>query len=554
MYFRLYKNCIVKDSYAEVFSPSVFESYLSTLDSFVWEVIDSYATLNGSIQLEYSEANGPFDYNYMKIVNVDGRIYYAFITRVEIVGEDLAVVYYKTDIWHTFISGCQQRNSIIVNSKATTADDFAFLPVEYETLSPWTWSSSLNSATHFSKVKLIVEFQTYDLVSSQSGQQSEDKRQTFVAFMTKGRSLKDNVYTLSEAEFAIQELINNSSGQNLTTLAYNATPLEGFPENWLQLATGDRWYSIVNVYMIPASWGEEIYRDYATSITFKFKQNDNYYFWLMLSQEGGNPVYPEPGFRPFMNITVPNDYKNIAVGVFSNPVNIINNGKESTLKLLSCVDAFNFNLMMEFQGAQYDITPFYKVELPFTSINGETAQLRRIADQEKLMNAVAKITGSTIKAAGKGLSAVKGQSSGTPGDTTAGRAGSLLSAGGTWVQDVWTGVNAIVAASAEKYQTTYEQNIDIVGAINAYYGIMLFKKDNTYNDAEVQYAINNVGYQTQHLVEVGVPPYNPYNLSTGYNPIKYGYINLYGSCPQNIISQLEAIFLRGVKIYYQKEV
>ena len=276
-------------------------------------------------------------------------------------------------------------------------------------------------------------------------------------------------------------------------------------------------------------------------------------FWVFTepSSEGGY-IYPNSRWKDFLTIELPNDYTNLSVGPYTNPIPLSNNGLTKEIVLRSSVDGFNFNLTMNMDGQIYDITPFYSVEVPFTSANAETTQLRRIADREKRNNAIAKISGSIIGFAGDITKHVAGMSSGTPDATIIAQGGKLTGSLGGFVTDVWTGVNAIKAADAAKYQTTYSQNVDVVGAVNAYYGMTLFRIDQPYNEAEVEYAIDNVGYTTAIIIPSSNKPWNPLNVSpsVGYNPIRYHYINLYGKAPQNVVKQLEQILTRGTKVYY----
>lgn len=590
MILTLYKNCIVKDSYAEVFSPSVFEEYLSGLDSDIINLDASYPTLRGRIQLDYTGLDSPFEYNYLKIEE-GTQVYYCFINSIDLIADNLASLSYVVDVWHTYIGKTKQRNSILDRSKILPEDTFGFLPLDYQTDSPIYYDDiSLNDGALAGKVGLLVEFQIYKTVSTGTEEepQTSDQRQSFLAYITvKERSLTDGslfdpsdtpataAYSIPEVEEMIQGFIRSSSFKTLAAL----TPDKDTNTNLLGI-TGSYNYEIVNMYILPAEWCQAIAEQYTMSKTFSttfvewedksgsfiwnlpFIKTKQVQLWLFLDVEivvgetGEDPefvkTYAKPDWRNFLIKTLDNNYKNISVGAFTNPIPLSNNGREKVINLKVSIDAFNLNLMLIMDGRNYDITQFYSLEVPFTAINAETAQLRKIADREKRENAKAKIIGSSMNFLGQQLSTWTGASIGSPQDVTFGKIGSTISGIGTTGQSIATAVNAIQAADAAKYQLTYGQEIDIVGPINAYYGLVIFRMTNTYNTREVTYAINNLGYETSIPVTWEKDPWNPLNLdsTTAYNPTRYAYINLYGAAPQNIIQQLENILTSGTKIFY----
>jgi hypothetical protein len=110
----------------------------------------------------------------------------------------------------------------------------------------------------------------------------------------------------------------------------------------------------------------------------------------------------------------------------------------------------------------------------------------------------------------------------------------------------------IRTATAQKYQTNYGQDVESDSAINIYYGLGYFTFAAVDNQEEVDFTIDNYGY-SMGVVPTTDLPYNPFNLESGYNPTSYSRINLFGSCPQNTLNQLEGILTKGTKIYYSLE-
>lgn len=561
MILTLYKNCIIRDSYAEVFDPSVFENYLNTLQSEYINLDSSYPTLYGRFQLDFVALSSPFEFNYMKL-EAEDRTYYCFINDIDIIGNNLANISYAVDIWHTYMGGMNLRNSVLGNTKYLEGN-FGFLPVEYETVEPITALSGLNAPIQMNKVGVIVEFQTYNLASSDN--QGKSDRHAYVACLTankRNNEFTDDTpssaaYLVSEMEQMLQGLIAGASTKKMDVAS-----------NILDIPTDPKpYYEIVNIYMIPAEWSQNIVNQYTTGPTFTVgidiattssaARVTELAFWTFCERVSPSDPslgysYPTGRWKNFLAVELPNNYMNLSVGPYTNPIPLSNNGLDKTILFRVSIDGMSFNLTMNMDGQIYDITPFYSLEVPFTSIDAETAQLRRIADREKRNNAIAKITGSTISFLGDTTKQIGGMSPGSPESVVVKGVGTMVSNAGDLTTDIWTGINAIQAASAAKYQTTYSQNIDVVGAVNAYYGITLFRLDLPYNEEEVEYAINNVGYTTAIIIPSSNKPWNPLNVSpsVGYNPIRYHYINLYGKAPQNVVKQLEQILTRGTKVYY----
>ena len=561
MILTLYKNCFLKDTYTEVFDPSVLERYLDRLENEFIEIDASYPTLNGSIQLDFTLLDSPFEFNYMKL-EADNRTYYCFINAIDLIGHNLARVSYQMDIWSTYIGGMKIRNSVLGSTKYLR-DNFGFLPIEYDTVEPIAALEGLNSPNLLHQVGAIVEFQTYTLSSSSDPQKSN--RQSWVACLTPrfvdgaGQVVFTNPteggYPVYYVENILQNIISGASSLKLETLNMDLVELT---------SQEDRYYELVNAYMVPAEWIQRMALQYPLRNTFslEFPRQENQSsfrapgcgFWVFTKQVSTDNTYafPNPEWKEFLTVELPNDYTNLSVGPYTNPIPLSNNGLDKTISLRASVDGFNFNLALSMDGQLYDITPFYSVEVPFTSVDAETVQLRRIADREKRNNAIAKIVGSSISFGGGAAKDIGGMGAGTPESVIIKGVGTIIDRAGSLTTDIWTGINAIQAASAAKYQTTHSQNIDMVGAINAYHGLTLFRMYLPYNEAEVEYAIDNVGYTTAIIISNDKRPWNPLDLANtvGYNPTRYHYINLYGEAPQNIVRQLEGILTRGTKIHY----
>ena len=138
MFVTLYKKCILNNDYNEVIDCtsrsriennllkfySHFTEYLDTLTSYTFSVEDTYITNEGSINLPLSLPNNQElqEYNYMRIsyYATNQHTYrttrYCFIDNIDI-RNDIAVVSYSTDIWHTFSQYMTIRRSYLSRSR-----------------------------------------------------------------------------------------------------------------------------------------------------------------------------------------------------------------------------------------------------------------------------------------------------------------------------------------------------------------------------------------------------------------------------------------------------
>lgn len=568
MKITLYKDCVVRDTYSRVFSPTVFEDYLATLTKTDFDIDSSYAIMGGSFSFDWGIVNAasPYVYNYMKVDDDDnGIMFYAFVNRVDL-ANGCVVITYSNDIWHTFIGGCRMYDSLINQSKHTPTGKYHFLPIDYLTNEGLEWNYLEAEEEEY---KLAFELQFYELVSSVEGEKFGKRTPTVCFSSTTYSSIAD----AQQALFAV--LVR----QGTEPYALNREIFTADPETESIWDVSVAYFDVINAFIIRKSWFDAITTIYPTAKSVLWQggtedPKDDFYlaeyglqdfedggysvtermYIYIYGQQvpGGGYIWPDSQFLKLKTLTIPKDFKIISVGPITTPVPAQNNGTENPMSILCSISQANINFYLEIYGQRFDITELVKINVPFTAVNAETSQLRRLADQEKRDKAITKMITGSIAEVGNQIKNWTGVSEGTSGATMASKIGGSISSFANYYNAMASSHFDIRTASAYKYQTNYAQDVESSAFTNAFYGLGYFTLAAVDNQEEIDFAIDNYGY-VMGVVPTTDLPYNPFNLESGYNPTSYSQVNLFGSCPQNILNQLEGILRKGTKIYYSLE-
>lgn len=578
MKITLYKDCVVRDTYSRVFSPTVFEDYLATLTKTEFDIDSSYAIMGGSFSFDWGIVNAasPYVYNYMKIDDDDNDImFYAFINRVDL-ANGCVVINYSNDIWHTFIGGCRMYDSLVNQSKHAPAGKYHFLPIDYLTNDKLKWVSLdpeiVEGEAEFNdRLCPIIEIQFYRTKSSDG---YGANRIPMICLLDCVQSKQGNrIFSFSNAKDVMSAITSLSINQGTTKYTIVEDSLRTVPSDYT-----DYYFDIVNVYLVRESWlynlktlyfdqvratkepighfvpsqldlglGEEVTKNLVSVYPVVFRKSE-----LLPDETHYKYEYPTGELITLKSYGSYNNFKNVAAGVYTNPVKAQNNGTESQIRLYGSVNDYGFHFFLGIYGQVFEITEFLKLEVPFNSINGETTQLRAIADLDKRDKAIANILNKSVEAYGSLIKGALGTSEGTAFSTKASKIGSFIQGLGKYANTISNSVIDIRNATASKYQTNYAQDLASNAMLNAWQGLGIFRVETVDNQEEVNFAIDNYGY-TMGVVPTTDLPYNPFNLESGYNPTSYSQINLFGSCPQSTLNQLEEILTKGTKIYYSLE-
>lgn len=452
-------------------------------------------------------------------------------------------------------------DSLVNQSKHIPEGKFHYLPIDYLTNERVEWVSLDGDLDE--KYKIVFELQFYNVVSSGS----VGSRFCFVCF-------SDTEFdSIHEAE---QAIIYTSTRQGqaekygfiLNTNAFKQYPATGGDPIPFQNMN----FEIINTFIVRKKWVDRIKTIFPNEIDvlaegtaalgvypIQNMEDPTQQTWgeirpKIYAQAADNffYIYPDPIYLEMATYEIPNDFSIVGVGLATAPVPAQNNGTTNTIGLYISLDDTNIFFYLNIYGQMLDITELVKFQIPYTVINGETAQLRRLADEEKKAKAIAKIASSTGKFISGSMNSLVGVSEGTPSATLASKGSSFAGGIFSYGSDVANSIVDINVATAGKYQTSYGQQVDSSGPMNAKYGVGYYKLSEIDNEAEVKQVVDMFGYTTT-LAPITDIPYNPFNLTTGYNPISYSRINLFGSAPQSILNELEGILTKGTKIYYSLE-
>ena len=174
----LYKNCILNETYQNVFSlakrnnKTILDLYLETLQKFTFDIYDAYYENNGEFVVDLSIFNGTtlnsiYDYNYIRISQHDTLysdprlVRYCFVNSIKI-KNDLVYLEYKEDIWHSYIDKVAGINESYMSrtrlKSRLSLNEPIELPVEYDGNNQLTIYEEIYNSLLYA----LVEVQLYD--------------------------------------------------------------------------------------------------------------------------------------------------------------------------------------------------------------------------------------------------------------------------------------------------------------------------------------------------------------------------------------------------------
>lgn len=583
MYLVLYKQCILNKNYNEVIDCtsrydadtqkyySFFTQYLDSLTSKVIQIDDAFYTNDGSINIEMEFTNDNLQsYNYMMLSSVNSAsaaaqngttlMYtrFCFVKNIEI-RNDVAIVNYVTDIWHTYSRYIHIRKGYLSRSKELSLRDISSntlnlspykIPIEYDSVNPLTISSLWKSSAATNKYNIIFELQKY-----KTNQQGEESKREVSYVMLQQRdgewNATDQVWnTTYKVQFTMQEVIQ---ALNILTIKQGGENLEGYWKYGTrpsQISRTTAFYGIGNVYVLPI--------EYLTDSLFDNTHDDPYngtFDYIKIYQDNPSLLTSYTFFvmcrqltakkykmNTLKSYTLLNDFTNYAIGHITGFEQIENNGLTRTIYLDCFTNEYDFQLLLSYDNKVIDITNLYNVTIPFSSIDGNENSQRKMARELGNIQSVLKM--------GKSIASGIGGVAEMMGGNLAQGASSVVSS----VADVISDITTMYQANAPLYSSTKGTFSISTGLLNAYFGVCLFKIDTTSNSNALYVAdtINETGYVTYYVGNFNTLALSMNSLT--FNFIKYDYINLYGDFSQDIRQELEDILLKGVKIWYTKNV
>lgn len=524
MKITLYKNCILTNSYREVFDckirdfgkdetgetkyNSFFNLYLSSLENFVYIDNDTiYTNFKGSLYFDLSINNeNLYTYNYMKIENND-FVRYCFIDDIEI-RNDIAVVKYSEDIWHTYSKDIKLKKSLLHSTlydlKESTIVE-KFLPKEYTEkdieLLPITEIGANALCTLLFKIQLF-KLSTEGSITNR------------ILFNTMIRDSENNI----DYQYGINII------QNLIKKATN---------NIVSYKNEDWFYDIDDIMILPTA----IFPKFDIPVTL-FSIDDYEFINFVPAVIFASGTIQKQLFE--YNIVKEYEYntdlrKIISIGTLNSKVDILQNGKPIKIKVLISADDTNTSILFLIQGKVLDVTSDFIYTPSIASVSSSENQLSKLNRNIKKVNAI-----------GSGINAI--------GSIGAAFATGSYGMGLAGIQAGFQTITNLKDIKSKTYDSTRLIQVKDVSPQNYIYGITVFKMV-TLNDDEVLQALNEQGYIVENDTTLSIDPIDIEEVTEDtniINPIRFNRISIYGEFTQNIAKQIEEILMNGTKIIYNR--
>ena len=541
---KLYKNCILNNKYSEVFDnknkidgKTIFTSYLETLESSRLVVLDNikFPTLKGILSLEsISVSNDIIQdnlcYNYMTMVyeiNDDNislshsKTYYYFITDVSI-KNDCYVFTYEIDIWHTFSPTMHTRNSVLCNKLNTTVNNKKlskyYLPINYSENVEFSYENiAVQNSGDKERVYIVLNIQFYN--TSEKGDINDRDCRTVI--LGRGASNYPSSFNFSSAQDTIRKLIINTSSSTALSL------------------TGYSFYSITNIYLIPAS---------LILYEFQYLHSIGYIDLDKTDTQGTSREYMFEFQETIVlseTLTGKDDFTTIGIGFLNKIIPIKENGDKIKYNIKLYGDTVTFKFLIEIYGIVYDLTNCLMVDYPIAIEEGSTQQLN------KINNNLAKY--KTIS--GGIADSISSLFSGVINGALTGNIAGIMGGGVSTVKNIYDTLvdysylnSDIFTANRADYTAVSS------GFLNGKIGFCRFSIVPSNDEKNnVMKIVNNVGYSCNEIVDdlFNYPDFVTQDI--GYDCIKFLSVNVYGEFPQSIAERLSQILLKGIKIYFKLE-
>ena len=541
---RLYKNCILNESYQNVFSlgtrtgqmKNVLERYLESLQSIEFDINNAYYENSGELVIDFTENLNPYDYNYMKIVDIDiGLLRYCFINKIEIKNSCVYITY-KEDVWSSYsnkINGILP--SYLSNTRVKNYSSFTpkllELPVKYDGNNELIMEPLLNDTETIGQstidyVVCLIELQFYKLVSG-----SDSKSVGGVRYVIAKR-LSNDTYKCSLLE------------------AYSTAKMfiEGMPTVQLPWDNGS-YYEVSNVYILPASCYDDLmtmFDDTDIRITFP-GDIFGYYRYVRNTRSLWN------GFTLYEGI-IENNYKNLLIGTYDKPLEIINNGTNVNYKIDLFIFSNCISIKLNILNQIIDITDSFKYDIPFTTVLASEYAQRKTSYMLEKMTQESQINYGRYYDLYENLGNLV-----SFGSYMKGHFSNLTSSLSNMVgRNLLYGYDLenlkLESITVPKYSNVKGIKGNSTSFCNFTGGIFLWKI-NSDNDDYVKKSIDNFGFKTYEFIEDfnkldinNVDYWRNNNIS--FNCIKFETINVYGSFPRDIALELNNLLQNGIKIWF----
>lgn len=545
MIITLYKNCILSDSYSEVFNvhtvdvnnKTCHDRYLDTLEHYVVNAPNVYVPQSGRISVELNLDGDAYQFNYMKLENEDnGFKRFCFIDSINVVNS-IAIINYTEDVWSNYAPDMKIRKSLLTRSRIIDYGSYQipfYSPgMEYQGNNPLKLVSIFkDNIQRNTKCALVFQIQLYKL--SEQGTINE-------------RLVLEGVWATSTSNgYEYYEEVN---------LIYDT--LLGIIQNSSQktVSFGDQTYNyeIYNTILVPDFF--DISFDGLSGSFLDITYSENGRFRILVP--GIITIQKEITYTNTKVLTT--NFKQFKIGTMSKAYDIVQNGTPIEVKIGYYALPDAFALFLNFQNQIYEITRDFEIKLPISVQTADVTQQQATAREMADMNAKMGIASGAMKIA-SGLSDATfgvlktgvGIATGNPSTALSGaqQVANVPSSIGQGIMSTIGSAKQLEVANRAQYVTNKGADVTNRAMLNAVYGILIFEIEPD-NEIEVQANIDNTGYVVNEIVD-NLFDTQTTGVANKYNVMQFDYVNLYGKFSQRVADVLREILNNGFKIWYDE--
>ena len=581
MTIKLYKGCKLSNKYDEVFNAgSYLSTYLAgladTLTVYTGEEI--YYTNNGTLSIDNDGMvlHKGDCYNYMSITIAGELTRYAFVNSITLVNE-IAVISYEEDIWHTYalinnLISFSMKNSLLVqadvlkpSSEYDASDIASFpkkLPQAYEGHNAPEFLIDGSNPLETSCMVVVVA-SMYKL----SGADKVNERWTS-NFLLKWKPNSTGGYDPSATLASGRNFwnVDNTTLRDITTIIAMSTDTQ---VTNLVLNDPNWHFEIIDVKLIPYYMAKSffdsyilsssltdngLHTDFKVSIYKNVMCTDGQYHTLNTDIEFQNLMMDDwtlyrsgtedrhtyngitPDDMPSYSETFSSNFKAQQIGNMSRTIPFEQDGQSHSIKWYFNANHFGNRIEALIDNTLMDLSDDFTFDAPIGAQSSDITQQQRIARQTSNITAGLSMIGSTISLGGdiasmitkSGGSANSGEFSGITGMINKGL--SIASAGAQ-----------LDAQNTAMYITNKVINREDVVLQNVMLGGLRAMITNPVNEALVNNIVSTYGYLYSVLInDITIWITN----STNY--VRFDEANIYGAFSQDIARALEQILIKGV--------
>lgn len=540
MKITLYNECILNNSYSEVFYNTYLDSYLSTLNNYSFDVDDIFLKEIGEYQIDLDEFNISQEYNkniiqcnYMKVSTTNQTRYY-FINKIAY-ENGIAILNYTIDVWATYSSGIKIRKAHLnhlLNGIAEVGTKYGQTPIHHEPLEYTSNKPLINyiirditpSTYSFGAILFIQTYNT-DTIGTATSRHPymmiECESNTFIPFYT------TNVNSLIEYT---NQLLLSTANSKIRIGSTNTTP---------------QYFEIVKAYILPKQIIE----------TIKNSTNFGTQTPIYLGDSGTASSYfsgANTHVNETLRTTLQADEHRVRIGTASHQIEISFDGLPNILNLEIMCNMQDFQIIMNVGNELVNIESDFEYIAPFSVEDANAVAQNKVAREIaniKLDNADKYAFQKFLLGAGGSLVQGYGHDD---------YAGGILSLGSSYINAMYQyATNDLERSQLNlklyKTNSSVKVNSNIVNISN--FAISEFLID-AVNDEQVENARDYIfGYEVDfYITDNELLDFLNDDVNFGdYNILKFTLVQFNGNFSNEIHDIISRILMQGFKIWYTSD-